>query len=153
MKLAEALLLRSDLQKKTEALKTRILKNSVVQEGEEPSEDPNDLLRQVDTVIAELEALIFAVNAANFQERTSGDRTLTSALAEREALIARHAILTAAAASAVKPPDRYGVKEIRWVKTVDVGSLQTAADDLSRRIREVNAEIQETNWRVDIAVG
>ncbi len=47
MKLAEALLLRSDQQKKLASLKQRINANVLVQEGDEPSEDPNELIKQV----------------------------------------------------------------------------------------------------------
>lgn len=152
MKLAEALLLRADLQKKVEALRTRIVKNSVVQEGEEPSEEPNELLREVDAVIGEQRSLVFAINAANYTGTTSSGRTLTDALAERDALVLRHSILAATTAAAVKPPDRYGMKEIRWVKTVDVAALQKAADNLSKQIRETNAEIQAANWQVDLSL-
>jgi hypothetical protein len=56
----------------------------------------------------------------------------------------------AAAASAAKPPERYGVKEIRWVKTVDVAGLQKAADELAKTIRELNAEIQAANWQIEL---
>lgn len=153
MKLAEALLLRADLQKRIEALKTRILKNAVVQEGEEPSEDPNELLRHVAAAIEQLRQLVFAINEANYRSETLSGRTLTAALSDRDALIAQHAIVAAAAAAAVKPPDRYGIKEIRWVKTVDVPALQTEVDDLARRIREVNVEIQSANWEVELSVG
>ena len=41
MKLAEALLLRGDMQKKLASLRERIGQNAVVQEGEQPHEDPN----------------------------------------------------------------------------------------------------------------
>lgn len=47
MKLAEALLLRSDQQKKLASLKQRINANVLVQDGDEPSEDPNELIKQV----------------------------------------------------------------------------------------------------------
>ncbi|KCW30188.1 DIP1984 family protein, partial [Acinetobacter baumannii] len=47
MKLAEALLLRSDQQKKIISLKQRINANVLVQDGDQPSEDPNELLKQV----------------------------------------------------------------------------------------------------------
>lgn len=43
MKLAEALLLRSDQQKQLASLKQRIEANVLIQEGDEPSEDPNVL--------------------------------------------------------------------------------------------------------------
>jgi len=44
MKLAEALNNRADLKKRLFQLKERLLRNSKVQEGEEPSENPEDLL-------------------------------------------------------------------------------------------------------------
>lgn len=41
MKLSEALILRSDFQKKNEQIKERLLRSVKVQEGEEPPENPN----------------------------------------------------------------------------------------------------------------
>ena len=150
MKLAEALLLRADIQKKLESLRERITKNTVVQEGEKPSEDPKALLEQVTAISEQLKKLVFGINEANFTGMTSKRRSLTEALAERDALVLRHSIVQAAASSAAKPPERYGVKEIRWVKTVDVASLQKAADELAKSIRELNAEIQAANWQIDL---
>ena len=43
MKLAEALSIRKDLQKRIQQLETRIRSNMKVQEDEEPLEDPNEL--------------------------------------------------------------------------------------------------------------
>ena len=150
MRLAEALLLRSDIQKKLASLRERIGQNTAVQEGEKPSEDPNALLAQVTDIAGQLKRLVFAINEANFTGKTGKGRTLTEALAERDVLVVRHAVVQSAASSASKPPERYGVKEIRWVKTVDVAALQKGADDLAKEIREVNAEIQAANWQLDI---
>lgn len=94
--------------------------------------------------------MVFAINEANFTCLTSNGRTLTAALADRDSLVLRHSIVQAAASSAAKPPERYGVKEIRWVKTVDVASLQNTADELAKEIREINAEIQAANWQMNI---
>ncbi len=54
MKLAEALLLRSD-QQKIISLKQRINANVLVQDGDQPSEDPNELLKQVFSLIQEFQ--------------------------------------------------------------------------------------------------
>jgi len=153
MKLAEALLLRSDMQKKLESLRERIIKNALVQEGEKPSEDPNALLDQANAICEQLRKLVFAVNEANLKGKTSHNRTLTEALAQRDALILRHSIVRAAATSAVKPPERYGMKEIRWVKVVDVAALEKLSDDLAKNLRELNAEIQEANWLIEVKCG
>ncbi len=48
MKLAEALQLRADIQKKLASLRERIKQNTVVQEGENPSEDPNELSARIE---------------------------------------------------------------------------------------------------------
>jgi hypothetical protein len=44
MKLAEALLLRSDLQTKLTSLQQRINNNVLIQEGDELSEDPKEFI-------------------------------------------------------------------------------------------------------------
>ena len=46
MKIAEALLLRADIKKKLASSRTRIGTNAVVQEGEQPHEDPNQLIKE-----------------------------------------------------------------------------------------------------------
>ena len=150
MKLAEALLLRADLQKRFSSLRERVIQNTVVQEGETPSEDPKGLLAEVAKTAAKLEELISAVNTANCEMTTSSGRSIAAALVERDVLILRHGVVQAAASSVVKPPERYGNKEIRWVKTVDPAVLQKEADELAQSIRRVNAEIQSSNWAVDI---
>jgi hypothetical protein len=64
MKLAEALLLRADMQKKLASLRERIGQNAVVQEGEQPHEDPNKLLKEAVEVLGQFERLVAAVNRA-----------------------------------------------------------------------------------------
>ncbi len=46
MKIAEALLLRSDMQKKLASLRERVGQNAVVQQGDEPHEDPTKLIKK-----------------------------------------------------------------------------------------------------------
>jgi hypothetical protein len=150
MKLAEALLLRGDIQKKLAQLRERIMRYAVVQEGEKPAEDPNKLLKEAVGVLDELEALVFSINQANLRHKLKDERTLTEAMAHRDALAQHHALLQAAIAGTNKEPDRYGLKEIRWVKTVDVAKLQKQSDDLAKKLRETNGMIQEMNWKVEI---
>ena len=67
MKLAEALLLRSDQQKKLASLKQRINANVLVQDGDKPSEDPNELIKQVFALIQESNQLICRIHLTNAQ--------------------------------------------------------------------------------------
>ena len=56
MKLAEALILRADIQKRIEQLKSRLADNAKVQEGEKPSEEPKALLAELDARRRKLQA-------------------------------------------------------------------------------------------------
>jgi DNA-binding FrmR family transcriptional regulator len=150
MKLAEALLLRADIQKKLASLQARAQKYAVVQEGERPAEDPKEILRQIDTVSAELQRLVFTINRANLTHQIRTGESLTEALAKRDGLALRHRILQGIADVCTKPPERYGVKEIRWVTTVDVAAIQGQVDGLAKQIREINAAIQEAGWQVEL---
>ena len=65
MKLAEALILRADIQKRIEQIKSRLFNNVLTQEGESPSEDPNILLKEVNLLQDELTTLIKKINRTN----------------------------------------------------------------------------------------
>ena len=151
MKLAEALLLRSDLEKKLASLRERVEKYAIVQQGDKPHENPAALLRESFGVLEQLEALVTQVNRTNLKAKLKDGRTLTEALAERDTLVKKHSLVTAAITGSQKEPERYGLSEIKWVATMKVATLQKQADDLSKRLRELNVSIQETNWRVEVA--
>ena len=62
MKLAEALNIRADLQRRSHQLRERILRNAKIQVDEKPAEDPNELLNELEQVNTELVQLIKAIN-------------------------------------------------------------------------------------------
>lgn len=150
MKLAEALLLRGDMQKKLASLRERIGNNVLVQDGETPHEDPNVLLKEASGVIDEIEQIAGKINAANSANTLPDGRTLTAAIARRDAMTTRHSLLQAAIVGTRREVNRYSMSEIKWKSVVDVGSLQKQSDDLAQKIRELNALIQETNWNVEL---
>jgi len=150
MKLAEALLLRSDLQKKIASLRDRIVANAVVQEGDAPHEKPADLMKQAVGALGDLEALVTKINRANLKTKTSRGKTLTEAIAHRDMLAAQHALYIAAITGSKKEPDRYSSREIKWVATLEVSKLQKQADDLAKKLRDLNADIQKANWASDL---
>lgn len=150
MKLAEALMLRSDIQKKLASLRERIGQNAVVQDGDQPHEDPAKLLDEAVSVLGELESLVIRINRANEEHKLPDGRTIARAIARRATLTARHSLLTHAIASSKKEPDRYSMSEIKWVATLKVDRLQKQSEDLAVQIRELNAAIQETNWKIDL---
>lgn len=149
--LAEALLLRGDLQKRLASLRERIVANAVVQEGDAPHEKPDKLLDEAASVLDQLEALVARIHVTNLATKVAGFRSLTHAIAHRDTLIAKHALLQAAIAGCRKEPDRYGVREIKWVAMLPVAKLQKQSEDLAKRIRELNVDIQQANWKAVLA--
>ena len=138
------------MQKKLASLRERIAANAVVQQGDKPHEDPAKLLKEADGIAQDLEDLVFRINRNNLTAKTKDGRTLTQLLAHRDTLGQRHSLLQAAIGGARREPDRYSMKEIKWVAVLDVAKLQKQADDLSRQIRETNAAIQEANWNIEM---
>ena len=62
MKLAEALILRADCQKRFAQLQSRLVGNAKIQEGDQPAEHPNELIKELEGVAAELVNLIKRIN-------------------------------------------------------------------------------------------
>ena len=89
MKLAEALSIRKDLQKRIQQLGQRIQNNVKVQEGDEPSEHPTELMKELDSCLVQLESLIWRINATNMSTRNSDGRTLTELMAKKDVLTMR----------------------------------------------------------------
>ena len=92
MKLAEALSIRKELQTRIDQLKMRITNNVRVQEGEKPAEEPQELMKELDSCLKQLQDLIYRINVTNMHA-TSGDKTLTQLMAERDVLTKRVQIL------------------------------------------------------------
>ena len=150
MKLAEALLLRSDQQKKLASLKQRINANVLIQDGDEPSEDPNELLKQVFALTQESQKLVFAIHQTNALAKLNDGRSLLALLTQRDELVERHKVLTSAISNTNREPDRYSSREIKWRKVIPVSSLQKQTDDLSAKLRDLNVLIQANNWQIDL---
>jgi len=74
MKIAEALALRADLQRRLEQLKQRLVKNARIQEGDKPEEDPVELQSELEKSAQELTVIIQRINRTNAASRL-GDRT------------------------------------------------------------------------------
>jgi hypothetical protein len=152
MKLAEALVVRADLQKRIAQARDRLSRNALVQEGEEPAEDPEELLREAEAMLEELEGYVTRINRTNLAA-TLGDEggtTLTEALARRDVLGMRHGMLKALVGAASDRMPRYGRAEIRSVPTVEVRPLRLEMDRVAREMRELDTRIQAANWSTDL---
>jgi hypothetical protein len=150
MKLAEALTLRADAQKRIKQLQSRLVDNVRVQEGEQPAEDPQELLVQFDLTIAELGDLISSINRTNVATCFDDASNLSDAITRRDMFRTRREVLANIASRAAQPIDRYSRSEIREVSTVDVRNLRQQTDDLARQHRELDTQIQALNWTTDL---
>ena len=150
MKLAEALILRADTQRRFEQLRQRLLNNAKVQEGDEPNEKPEKLLKEIGKTADELEKLIKQINKTNSETQFDKNITLTDILAERDVLEKRRGVYFSLANQATVTEQRYSRSEIKFISTVDVSKIQKHADDLAKRHRELDAKIQELNWKTDL---
>jgi hypothetical protein len=112
-------------------------------------EDPGPLLIELDAIAVELEKLIAAINQTNAVARLSSG-TLTEALARRDVLGLLHGALKAVADSTAQQQARYSRSEIRLVRTFDVAAVRARVDELARDRRQLDVEIQNANWTVDL---
>lgn len=149
MKLAEGLSNRKDLQMRIEQLKVRLLNNTKVQEGDKPSEQPADLMKELDTCLVQLEEMIYRINATNMKTVKDG-RTLTEMMAERDVLGKRLQVLREVFDRASQSQDRYGRNEIRYVTTIDVPALRKQIDTYSQQLRKLDMEIQTLNFSTEL---
>ena len=150
MKLAEALLIRSDMQKKLAQIKGRIRNNVKVQDGDTPSEDPNALMIDASQIITELSILIERIHRTNSIVKTDIDQSMLTLLVERDTLEMRHKLLIEAIEATASETDRYSHREIKWNIMVSVAGLQKQADDIAIKIRKINIVIQANNWQIDL---
>lgn len=152
MKLAEALARRTDTSRRVDQLRARIADNARYQEGEPPSEDAADLLMEAENALTELESLVRKINATN-AATPLGNGTITDALARRDVLRLRHALITSSAnAAAGKNQQAYRQlrSELMYVSALTVRPLRERADNLARELREVDLQVQQANWSTDL---
>jgi hypothetical protein len=155
MKLAEALAERAGAARRVEQLRTRIVASARYQEGEIPAEDATTLLAEIGDALNDLESLIRRINRTNAASTMSDGATLTDAIARRDVLRLRHAVVTAAADAAAGRDQRGHVgrqlrSELKMLAALPVADLRTQADELARDLRELDVRIQRTNWEVDL---
>ena len=153
MLLAEALRERADAQRQLAALRDRVTAAARYTEGEEPAEDAAVLLDEAEAVVERLAELILVINLTNLQATLADGRTVTAALAERDALRTRFGLLKAAADAAAGGRDvlRFGRQELRTFAALDVTALRRRTDEVARQIRELDLAIERVNFATELA--
>src|SRR4030095_1714415 len=150
MKLAEALILRADCQKRFAQLKSRLIANAKVQEGDQAAEDPKELATELERVADQLAGLIKRINKTNSTTLFAGDGTISDALADRDVLVSRRAVYADLAQAAAITQQLFTRSEVKYVRTINVVEIQKRADELAQKYRELDTRIQESNWQTEL---
>lgn len=120
-------------------MEVRLKNNARIQEGEEPAENPQELMEELNNHLNALETLIFRINKTNMVTLSEGMR-LTEMIAKKDVLALRISVLRSVAQSAMGSLERYSANEIRYVRTLDVADLQKQIDSYSRQLRELDVK-------------
>ena len=151
MKLAEALSIRKDLQKRIQLLEQRIKSNVKVQEDEEPLEDPNELMKELHSCLIQLEELIGRINLTNINTKNAEGLSITQLIAKKDTLTMRISMLRSIYNEATTILSRYSPTEIRQECVIDVKQLSKQIDEYSSRLRKLDMEIQGMNFLTELA--
>jgi hypothetical protein len=150
MKLAEALQERSDINKRISELRRRLQNCLLVQEGEEPAEDPLDLLNELDSSTERLETLVASINETNCHTVVNG-MSLTEIIARKDALSLRHSAYKELVYTAGNNTYRARGTEIKVKAVIKAAELQKTVDKLAKEIRQLDNLLQESNWKTELA--
>ena len=146
MKLAEALQERSDLNYKISDLELRLTQNSLVQEGEVPNENPEELLKTLEQCVNRLQKLIADINCKTIIE----GRSITEIIAEKDCAALRLTAYRTLASSAGSINFRARGSEIKLMPTVNVADIQKEADHIAKQVRLLDNLLQSANWTTEL---
>ena len=151
MKLAEALSIRKDLQKRIQQLEQRIKNNVKVQENDEPLEDPNELMKELHSCLIQLEELMGRINLTNIKTKNAEGLSITQLIAKKDTLTTRIGILRNIYSEATNIVNRYSSSELRIECVIDAKQLSKQIDDYSSSLRKLDIEIQSLNFLTELA--
>ena len=149
MKLAEALQERADLNRKIEELRRRLANVILVQEGEEPAEEPAELLKELNAAITRLEQLMAAINLTNCRTKANG-MTLTALIARKDALMVKLSSYRDLVYSAAQNTNRARGTESKVKSLLKAGDMHKVADQIAKEVRELDIILQESNWNTKL---
>ena len=150
MKLSEALIERAEIQKKNGQLMNRIKSNTKVQEGDSPSEKPEELIAEYEKNMDRFLELVKRINLTNSKTSFDEEMSIADAIAYRDYLGAKIGSYRDIYEAATIKVDRYNRNEIKFVRCIDSKELQGKIDRLSKEYRVLDTKLQGLNWTVDL---
>lgn len=153
MKLAEALMERKSIKTRMEEIKQRIYRNAQVQEGELPGEPPAELFGELAREVDRFVALVARIAATNGAARLADGTPLAAAIVQKDMLHYLCFVHTNFADKATPTTDRYSRREIKTIPAMPIADVRRRADEIAKRARVLEVEIQATNWAIDLVDG
>ena len=150
MKLAEALVLRADDQKRIEQLQQRLIQNAKVQADDQPAENPEILQQELEQLAQELVLLIQRINRTNSRTELEAGMSIADALAARDVTKLKSDIYRNLAQAAIVKQDRQTKSEIKFQSTIQVTEVQRKADQLAKEHRQLDTRVQQANWQTEL---
>ena len=150
MKLAEALVLRADGQKRIEQLQQRLIQNAKVQADDQPAENPEILQQELEQLAQELVLLIERINRTNSRTELEAGMSIADALAARDVTKLKSDIYRNLAQAAIVKQDRQTKSEIKFQSTIQVAEVQRKADQLAKEHRQLDTRVQQANWPTEL---
>ena len=152
MKLAQLLNHRADLQKRMKDLKQRINRNLLVQEGEKPAEQPDELICIFTNISYQWREIVQVINMVNNQpiNATPGGTTLSEMVVMRDHLKMLYNMASEAHAGLSPRMDRFMRSEIKQVPSIEADKIRKTCDGYARDLRKLDDDIQEYNWSIEV---
>ncbi|MCL2204595.1 MAG: DIP1984 family protein [Defluviitaleaceae bacterium] len=150
MKLAEALIERAELQKENAKLLGRIKDNTMVQDGDAPAEEPEELIAQYERNMERFLLLVQKINETNSKTAFAEGMNIADAIALRDCLGAKHRAYQNMYSATTISVNRYSQNEIKFVRCLEPKMIQKRIDKLAKEYRELDTKLQGINWTVDL---
>jgi hypothetical protein len=150
MKLSEALIIRSDLQKNISQLQFRLQMNAQVQEGSKVAEKPEELFSKLRLALKEFEKIVIRINLTNNATKDEKGNSLSDLIVFRDVMDSEIKAMRDFLDKASNVVQPYSKLEIRILPSVDVASYRKSLDDLSKKRRELETKIQSLNWTAEL---
>ncbi len=150
MKLAESLIDRSEIQKRITDLQNRIRENAVIQQDDAPLEDPAKLFEELIQCYSNLDDLNRRIIATNNSTIFEGNLKVCDALANRESLDKQIKDLGNIASAFSVKNNRFTKTEIKFVSTMNPGTIRIHIDALKDQRKKLDRKIQAMNWAIEL---
>lgn len=147
MLIAEALVLRSEYKTLLSNLERRIRKNSkVYEEGDNPNENLENLIKEYSEVREKLRDLIIKINHTNLTTKLPNGMFVADAIAYKNALMDEKNMLD----SIMHESMGSSYRDEKTYPVMDIKDIQKEISKFSKEYREVNTAIQLSNWQTSL---